>query len=67
MFFFTRLYVATVYLKSGNLIVIRNIKSYTVNHTGGAPSSFEWKWSKPQKGDIFLDMDQVEAIDIKVQ
>jgi hypothetical protein len=65
--FSTKLFTATIFLKSGNTIVVRDIKTYSVEHNNGKPTSFDWKYKKPRYGDLFVDMTQVEAITILAQ
>lgn len=64
--FLTKLYTATIYLKSGNSIVVRDITEYCVKHVDGKPTKIDFTYYNPKPG-LFVDMGQVEAVTMKVQ
>ena len=59
--FFKKHWTLTFYMKSGNVIVLDNVKEYNITHESGKVTKYTATFWKPM-GTYVINLDEVEAV-----
>jgi hypothetical protein len=54
--------IATIYMKSGNVIVLKNLKTFNVTKASAQVTGLEWEFENKSTKLMNLNVDQIEAI-----